>query len=241
MNRLRGMRAYLAGAMDRVADGGVGWRRAIGGWLHFRGVEVYDPCDKPIDIGIEDFENRNQRHQWKATGNYDAIASDMRTIRGVDLRMVDVVDFLVINLDLDVHACGTYEELFLANREKKPCIIRCEQGKSKIPDWLFGVLPHEMMFSTWAEVHQYLVYVDSSPKVNSHKRWYFFDHLKARQQMANSLITQYAEIVSCHGPDSREALDFKHQHHDCRPFFERSKIIDSNWRTLKEHGQYDPS
>lgn len=230
MNRLRGMRAYLAGAMDRVADGGVGWRRAIGGWLHFRGVEVYDPCDKPIDIGIEDFENRSQRSQWKAGGNYQAIAADMRIIRSVDLRMVDVVDFLVVNLDMNVHACGTYEELFLANREKKPCILRCEQGKAKIPDWLFGVFPHEMMFSTWPEVHQYLVYVDESIEPETHKRWYFFDHHKARQQMGNSLIEQYIRILHQFGPDSREALDFKHQHRDCTPFFERSKIMDLNWR-----------
>ena len=42
--------------------------------------------------------------------------------------MVDICDFLVVNLDLDVHATGTYEELYWANRMKKPILVRIEQG-----------------------------------------------------------------------------------------------------------------
>jgi len=58
----------------------------------------------------------------------------MKQIRPVDLRMVDICDFLVVNLDLQVHACGTYEELFWANRMKKPVLIRIEQGIEHTPD-----------------------------------------------------------------------------------------------------------
>ena len=33
----------------------------------------------------------------------------MKTIRAVDLRLVDISDFMIVNLDLNVHPCGTLE------------------------------------------------------------------------------------------------------------------------------------
>lgn len=176
MNRLKGMRAYLGGAMDRVPDGGVGWRRSVGQWLRNRGVITLDPSDKPIDIGIEEIEDRKVRHARVAAGDFEPVVAEMKKIRCVDLRMVDLSDFLVINLDLEVHACGTYEELFLANRQKKPIILRIEQGKRKCPDWLFGTLPHEHMFDCWHHVHEYLRRINGDAGVTHDKRWMFFDY-----------------------------------------------------------------
>ena len=46
--KLNGMRTYLAGAMDRVPDGGVGWRNRISPILKSIGVTVLNPCDKPV-------------------------------------------------------------------------------------------------------------------------------------------------------------------------------------------------
>jgi len=172
-NRIKGLRAYLCGAMDRVPDGGTGWRRSIGQYLMTRGVVVFDPANKPIDIGVEDIESRNNRKHWRENGYYDKISQAMKVIRNTDLRMVDISDFLVVNLDLDIHPCGTYEELFLANRQKKPIMLRVEQGKSQTPDWLFGTIPHETIFSTWEEVKDFLDLVDSGRLVD--KRWMFFD------------------------------------------------------------------
>ena len=172
-NRIKGLRTYLCGPMDRVPDGGVGWRRSVGQYLMTRGVIVFDPSNKPIDIGVEDFDSRDKRNKWKKNGDYDRVAETMKIIRNTDLRMVDISDFLVVNLDLDTHPCGTYEELFLANRQKKPIILRVKQGKELAPDWLFGTIPHETIFSTWEEVKDYLDLIDSG-NLND-KRWMFFD------------------------------------------------------------------
>ena len=49
MNRLCGTRTYLAGAMDRVKDGGIGWRNDITPFLEDMGVVVLDPCKKEWD------------------------------------------------------------------------------------------------------------------------------------------------------------------------------------------------
>ena len=172
------MRTYLAGAMDRVSDGGVGWRRKITPHLQKMDIIVLDPSNKPIDIGIEDDAHRQERRRRKLMGDYEQLAKEMKLLRVIDLRMVDNSDFLIVNLDTDVHACGTYEEIFWANRMKMPILIRCEQGKKGVPDWLFGVIPHEHMFDTWEDMLAYLAHVDSAPTVDHMKRWVFLDYKK---------------------------------------------------------------
>ena len=168
------MRCYLSGAMDRVPDGGIGWRQKISVYLNARNVVVLDPSDKPINIGIEDLENREVRKKAKEAGDYNAIATDMRLIRNTDLRMVDISDFMIVNLDLEVHPCGTYEELFLANRQMKPILVRVEQGKMATPDWLLGAIPHNNIFGEWEDLTDYLDGINSG-EIEPKKRWLFFD------------------------------------------------------------------
>jgi nucleoside 2-deoxyribosyltransferase len=162
--------------MDRAADAGVGWRRDIRATLDDLNILWLDPTRKPIQIGIENDASRAHRKATKAQGNYSFVTKEMKPIRCVDLRMVDICDFLVVNLDLDIHACGTYEEIFLANRQKKPVFVHVEQGKNNTPDWLFAALPHEYFSSTWEQVHKHIKHVARDPKfVDYHNRWYFFD------------------------------------------------------------------
>jgi hypothetical protein len=175
MNRLAFNRGYLCGAMDRVTDGGVGWRRDLIESLKDLKILWLDPCRKPIDIGIEDLENRALRHKAKRVGDFEFVCTQMKQIRAVDLRLVDIADFLIINIDLEVHACGTYEEVYWANRMKKPIVVRIEQGITHTPDWLFGALPLEMIFSTWDEVKTYLRHIAHDPVIDRLNRWYFFD------------------------------------------------------------------
>lgn len=177
MNRLRGMRCYLIGAMDRVPDGGAPWRDNISCFLRGMDIIVLNPCDKPITIGYEKPEDRDRINDLKRNGRYDEVAEEIRLLRVVDLRMVDMSDFIICNLDISVHATGTYEEMFWANRLKRPILIHCEQGKSNVPNWLFGVLPHEFFFSNWSELQEYILNVNSSVETPKHyKRWMFFDY-----------------------------------------------------------------
>jgi hypothetical protein len=161
--------------MDRVLDGGVGWRRAIRCTLDDLRIQWLDPTRKPIDIGCEDDESRVRRRANKAAGRYEELVAEMKPIRHVDLRMVDICDLIVVNLDLDVHACGTYEEIYLGNRQKKPILIHCEQGKRSAPDWLFGVIPHEHIFSDWDQLYIYLRMISAGEIDDHFGRWYFFD------------------------------------------------------------------
>lgn len=172
--RLINQRVYLAGAMDRVADRGVGWRDSITPFLQNLGIVVFNPISKPTDIGLEDHDTHQIKTKLKAMSRYDELSAMMKTIRAVDLRLVDISDFLIVNLDLNVHPCGTYEEIFLANRSKKPIIVHMEQGKSQTPDWLFGTIPHQMIFSTWLEVKNYLQHIHTDAEIEYYNRWRFF-------------------------------------------------------------------
>lgn len=167
--------------MDRVADGGEEWRIALQKKLCDLGIFWLDPTHKPIDIGIEDADNRARVERLKELGRYEEAGDAYKSVRHVDLRMVDISDFLIVNIDLDVHACGTYEESFLANRQKKPVIIRMEQGKAHTPNWLLATLPHQMIFSTWGEVAGYLRHVATAEDVDTFGRWAFFDFSMCRR------------------------------------------------------------
>lgn len=173
--RLNGQRVYLAGAMDRVADRGNGWRDHITPFLENLGIIVFNPIKKPTIIGKEDSETHKYKIKLKSEKRYDELSHLMKTIRSVDLRLVDISDFLIVNLDLDIHPCGTYEEIFWSNRQKKPIIIHMVQGKQNAPDWLFGTVPHDMIFSSWDDIKDYLLDIHNNDTINSHKRWYFFN------------------------------------------------------------------
>lgn len=175
MNRIKNQRVYLAGAIDRVEDRGEGWRNEITPFLENLGVIVLNPIKKTTDIGLEDENSHILKIKLKKDENYEELSKLMKVVRSVDLRLVDISDFLIVNLDLNIHPCGTYEEIFWANRQKKPIIIHLEQGKNLAPDWLFGTIPHEMIFSNWEDIKKYLIEINSADKIKTHKRWYFFN------------------------------------------------------------------
>ena len=166
MNRLNNQRVYLAGAMDRVVDRGNGWRDNITPFLESLGIIVFNPIKKPTVVGQEDELTHKQKIKLKNTGKYDELSQLMKTIRSVDLRLVDISD---------IHPCGTYEEIFWANRQKKPIIIHMVQGKENAPDWLFGTIPHEMIFSSWDDIKSYLGSINEIDEINNYNRWYFFN------------------------------------------------------------------
>lgn len=144
------------------------------------GAGAFDPCEKPLQSYHEDEKNITWRRGLKSKGDYDELSKMMRKISNIDLRGVDDCGALIVNIDLDSRPCGTLHEIVLSNSQKKPCIIRCEQGKEQIPDWLYGRLPHALFFSTWGEVYNYLTHINTAPDsdIDDLNRWIFFDYDK---------------------------------------------------------------
>lgn len=156
-------------------DGGTQWRDMLTPQLKEMGIRVLNPCNKPISIADESIESREYRQHLLNSGQYDKLAKEIKLLRIIDLRMVDVADFLIVNFDTSIPMCGTMEEVFLANRQKKPVLFMCPQGKSKIYHWMFGTFPHKHMFGSWPDLMKYVNHIDQAEYVEHDKRWVFFD------------------------------------------------------------------
>ena len=185
MNRLKSTICYLCGAMDRVPDGGVGWRKMITPILKDINIGVLDPSDKPTDFAQEDPSFRDEINDCKTEGSFDKVRDSMKNIAAIDLRMVDIAHFVIMYTDMNVHMCGSYHEAFTAIQQKKPLLVVCEQGKDQIPNWMFGVMPHQHMFSDWDGLIQYLQDVNSGYDNEHYNRWRFFDFDKVFQTLAS--------------------------------------------------------
>lgn len=173
MNRLKNQRCYLCGAMEFTDDNGAGWRNDITPLCETMGIVVINPINKQIKGFEEDTAFTHACKLAKDNGDWDIYTELMKPIRHSDLRLVDISDFLIVVLDLDHYPCGTMEELFWANRSKKPILVLMKQGKAAAPGWLFATIPHQMIFSTWEEMLAYMVYIDSADKIDDLGRWLF--------------------------------------------------------------------
>ncbi len=188
--KLNNLVAYLCGPIDDADDDGVGWRRTLTEDLNaVFGVRVLDPTNKPFkdhdgpsyeEIGSEKINSL----ALKEEGRFEELAEKMRTIVRVDLRMVDLSDFVITYLPKDVVVCGTIHEIVTATESKKPTLIVVEGGRKYAPNWLWGMLPttpHEenrsgWIFDSFEALTDYLrnVHMGEVPEPKS-TRWVFMD------------------------------------------------------------------
>lgn len=176
--------------MDRVEDRGIEWREDIQEfiWDELEGG-VFNPCDKPIDWGVEDEESRRWRKNtlqtakslaekgltYEANQLCESVREHMRPVCASDLRLVDQAGAVILHVDTDVHMCGSYGEQTWACLQHKPVVVHCKQGKFNVPDWLWGVCHPDMFFNTWDEVKNYLRHVAFDDNVKHYHRWKFVD------------------------------------------------------------------
>ena len=179
LNRLSGLRAYLAGPIDHAADDGVAWRNKLGRWLQKRGIVVIDPCRKPLTYHAfkEIGEEKRRMMDLKTQGRYFELSKWMRGIVHVDLRMVDVSDIVIVYLDIKSQPFGTVHELINAINQRKPTLVVVEGGKSQAPNWLFGIMRHEFIFSDFDELRAFLTLIDTGTIQPDYTRWVFLDDL----------------------------------------------------------------
>lgn len=180
MNRLHNTRAYLCGPMERTSDFGEVWRHRLSKDLGHLGIHWLDPTRKPTSKGGEGRVEAQHINRLRLEERYDELCEVVHQIRCIDLRLVDICDFVIVYIDLTLFSCGTWEELFWANRMKKPVLIMMEQGKQNTPSWLFGTIPHEHIFSSWCELYEYLEWVNECTdaelsSLSALQRWEFFN------------------------------------------------------------------
>jgi len=180
MNRLNGLRCYLAGPIDYADDDGVGWRNRATAWLAQKGVQVMDPCNKPVVASIsseykEIEEEKIRLMTLKEEGKWDELTALMKPIAHVDLRMLDRSDFVLVYINMNEKPFGTIWELKTALDQKKPTLVMVEGGKANVSNWIFGVMNHNWIFGEWSELFSYLHSIDQNTRDADLTRWVFFE------------------------------------------------------------------
>lgn len=176
MGKLKGSLCYLAGPIDYAEDLGVGWRQYITPKLRALGMYVLDPTNKPTAEKklYENAENHAQRKAWKEAGEFEILHKTGKPVRSFDLRCTDKADCIVVYLDASIQMTGTLEELFTSNKDKKPVLVFCKQGRKAIADWIYWTIPPKYIFETIDDVLDYIKKIDSGAETDN-SRWHFFD------------------------------------------------------------------
>lgn len=137
---LKGTCAYLSGPMDFVANRKTekrfGWRVRMKQFLHSLEVRVFDPWDKPrvrgfleCDYGVEDVKTIKQRDKWtfkpSSAGAIQRaqLSQYFWQTMHIDLRMVDLSDFVVAYCPTNIYSVGTVHEIVVARQQNKPVLM----------------------------------------------------------------------------------------------------------------------
>jgi nucleoside 2-deoxyribosyltransferase len=180
MNRLKGTRCYLAGAIEKAPDNGTPWRDMVKSDLHDLGIIWLDPCDKPISGFQETPELHAKLKRHREDGFDRGVRDIMNPICKIDLRLVDISDFLIVNVDPLVPTFGTHEEISRASGQNKPVLLRIEGGKKCAPLWWYERMDSRLFFGEWSDLYHYLGFVAETTMTEedlmlwSDYKWMFF-------------------------------------------------------------------
>ncbi len=167
---------YLAGPIDQAKDDGKTWRKNLAPFLRNEGISVIDPTDSAFS-NEDDSVAVSKINIAKEAADWDKATRIGKEVVQRDLRAVDLSSFVVAYINHDIFMCGSIIEIAHAAMQRKPVIICCEQGKEGVPNFLWGMLKHEMFFGSWDEVERYIINVNMGiePRLN---RWKFLDQQK---------------------------------------------------------------
>ena len=174
MSELKGKRCVLSGGIDRVADDGVGWRKYMRKECIKKEIDIifFDPCDKPNGLGSEIGVEKTEVRELINNDQWDEAREFVKTFRHYDLRAIDWSDFVIVKIDINSHLCGTYDEIFLAERELKPIFVIMGENQTKydIPTWLISFINENEIFNSEDECIEHLAELDAG-RILLDERW----------------------------------------------------------------------
>jgi hypothetical protein len=135
---LNGARVYLSGPMDFVASRAEekknGWRVRVKQFLQSYGATVFDPWEKPKvrgfhEYGKEDTASIKTKEKWTFEEGINGAkiraecAQDFWETMHIDLRMVDISDFVIAYCPTNIYSVGTPHEIITARNQHKPVLF----------------------------------------------------------------------------------------------------------------------
>jgi nucleoside 2-deoxyribosyltransferase len=167
-------KCYLAGNIEN-SNAPHSWRNLVKTELKETGIIFFDPLKKPfMDSLSEDKEHIARLIKLREEGRFEDLARIMRKIRVEDLSLVDRADFIIASISAKTASWGTAEEVFWANRMKKPIFLVVSEGRRWCPFWIFGTLPTDEIYGKVEEVIAEIKRLDSGEKKMDLTRWKIF-------------------------------------------------------------------
>jgi len=172
---LKGMKCYLIGPIDRAEDDGVQWRKDLKELCSIKklGINFLDPTDKPVHIGQEIGEEKQKVKRLMKEEKFQEAKEIVTKIRHYDLRMVDMSNFVIAFIDLNTFMCGSFDEIFTAERQQKPVLILIKQKRTDLPAWLISFIKPEEVFENVEDLVNYLDSLNKKEK-KMDNRWVKF-------------------------------------------------------------------
>jgi len=167
-------KCYLAGNIEN-SNAPSSWRDQVKTELRETGILFFDPLKKPfLDSVNENKEHIARMVKLREEGRFDELARIMRKIRVEDLSLVDRADFLIASISARTASWGTAEEVFWANRMKKPIFLVVAEGRRACPFWIFGTLKSDQLYGKIEEVIAEIKQIDAGEKKIDLTRWKIF-------------------------------------------------------------------
>jgi hypothetical protein len=127
-----------------------------------------------MDSVNEDKEHIAKLVKLRSEGEYKELTKIMRKIRVEDLSLVDRSDFIIAVISAKTASWGTAEEVFWANRMKKPIYLVVSEGRQACPFWIFGTLPADQIYGKVDEIIADIRQLDSGQKPLDLSHWKIF-------------------------------------------------------------------
>ncbi|MHA1284763.1 MAG: hypothetical protein ACTSQP_19860 [Promethearchaeota archaeon] len=134
-NLLEGTRVYLSGPMDfvgsRVIEKFLGWRSILTPVLKALGIIVLDPWNKPQIKGHKNYGQEGviyskeiyEKDFWTNDETRARFETDFWETVHIDLRMVDLSDFVITFVPTNIYSVGTVHEIVTARLQLKPVLM----------------------------------------------------------------------------------------------------------------------
>jgi len=164
---------YLSGSIDNASDLGKGWRNDFIRQTEHLNMQVINPCNKPASSVHEVNGDVRAVNTIRQAGRWGELQDFVKKFRREDLRFTDAADFLVVYIDPAIPSWGTPDEIYTAERQKKPIFAIVKGGIAKLPTWLFGVFRLNEVFSTLEECIEHLNQIDRG-EIEMDRRWVLF-------------------------------------------------------------------
>lgn len=169
-NILKNTKVYLAGNLE-FSDNSKNWRDYLTTELNKLNIKSLSPIKQMFVNQIDENDEVKQNlFKMREEERYDEVCAHMKSVVQKDLRLIDLSDFVIINLEISKPTFGTVHELVLVNLQKKPVFLSVGD-KKKCPLWIMGMLPHKYIYNNVEEILEMVKNIDSGEVFIDSDRW----------------------------------------------------------------------